>query len=354
VRATARFAIVVCLELGLLAGCGTTYDVVPVARAGDGAPPVKAQIRQIKWWRQPESGGLAEGASVAVEVDLYNAGPAGTFLVGPPRMEARPALGGPSVAFELREEVGGGFGVPSELSRAAYGDSAGPSPGLVLAPGVGRTVRATFDVPQRDLPRGPQRLVVVVPVRGAPDLEIAVADPVPGGPRWPKGPPVGVYAFSKFGGVGRLNLDAMEPVGLAVRMSRGRWIVGVGATATYLYRQELAGGPPAFGTSLHAQLTWQPWRWTIAPYVEAGTFLGFQEPPPAYFTPAHGLVLPRLSYGAVWTFGSRLGSAGALPFERPLSAQRVFGIRLGLTQWFNTNESSADGLEIVIERGFGP
>jgi hypothetical protein len=327
-------------------GCAATrgYDLQPVAHAGDGMPPVKAQVRRVVWADQPESGDLFGGAEVSAEVDLYDADPARTFVAGALRLEARPALGGPARALVPQgQETTEDAAVPSNPNE------------LVLRPHETRTLWVTFEVPEDDPPRGIQRLVVIVPISGQPDLELPIADPVAGGPRWRAGRVRGLYAISKFGGVGKLGLDAMEPVGFAVRFSRERWVLGFGGTLTYLYQQTFAGGPPAFGLSVHAQLTFAPWTSRFAPYVEVGSFNGFQDPPTGYTASRRGLELPRASLGVLVSFGGRLGATGALPFEHELSPQHVFGLRVAYTRWFNTGEAGgSEGLEIGIERGFGP
>ena len=53
-------------------GCaGPIYELQPVPRAGDGTPPVKAQVRRVSWLAQPESGGLAEGAQVQGQIGIH-------------------------------------------------------------------------------------------------------------------------------------------------------------------------------------------------------------------------------------------------------------------------------------------
>jgi hypothetical protein len=327
--------VVAAVALGTFGCAGTLYELQPVPRAGDGTPAVKAQVRRLSWAGQPESGGLAEGAQLGVEVDLYVADATRVFVVGPVRAEARPALGGPAVVL-----------APAE------GETPGP---MTLQPREGRTVWVTFDVPDADPPRGPQRLVVIVPVQGQPNLELAIADPVPGGPRWSAGRVVGAYFFSGLAFAGSPRLSVMEPLGFAARLARGRWVLGLGASYTFLYQEALAGGPPAHGVSLHAQVTWQPWTWRFAPYVEVGTFTGYQDPPPAYSMSARTLELPRVSAGVLLSLGKRLGETGALPFEHVLSPQRELGLRLGYTRWFNTGErGGSGGVELSVERGFGP
>jgi hypothetical protein len=327
--------VVVVIALGALGCAESIYELQPVPRAGDGTPPVKAQVRRVSWLGQPESGGLGEGAQLGVEVDLYVADATRVFVVDPVRVEARPALGGPALVL------------------TSAGDAT-PGP-MTLQPHEARTIWATFDLPDIDPPRGPQRLVVIVPVQGQPSLELAVADPVAGGPRWPAGRVAGAYFFSALAFAGSPRLSVMEPLGFAARLARERWVLGLGASYTFLYQEALAGGPPAHGVSLHAQVTWQPWTSRFAPYVEVGTFTGIQAPPPAYSMSARTLELPRVSAGVLLSLGKRLGEAGPLPFEHVLSPQRELGLRLGYTRWFNTGEhGGSGGLELSVERGFGP
>ena len=297
---------------------------------------MKAQVRNLAWQNQPDDGDLAAGASVTVEVDVYDADVAGRRTVGPVGLVADAATGGVRTTL-----------APGE------GDRREP---LTLKPGEGQSVAATFALPDDDSLRGPARLVVVVPVEGLPALEIPIADPGRGGPRWVSDQPVlGQYLY---GGVsqpiGPHDLVAIDPLGAALRASWGRFVVGIEASFTLLYQEALAGGPPGYGVSGLAQVTWQPWRWSIAPYVEGGGFLGRQKPPAAYPAPAQTIDVPRVGGGLLFTWGPRLGPASPLPFDRPLSPQRRSGGRLGYTRGFDLDvgtSGGAGGVGLWFERG---
>jgi hypothetical protein len=332
-------------SLLLASACaGRQYDLVPVPRAGDGAPPVKAQVRHIRWGAQPEGGSLDPGASVAVEVDLYNADRARPAVVGMPSLVAHPALGGPPVRFDIEEPMG---------------------PAGTLAPGESRTIWATYTAPEDDCPRGPLKLVLVIPVEGQPSLEVVVADPVPGGSRWiaPR-LPLAMYLFSSYAslrprndstGFGA-NTTAFEPIGVAARVSLGQWVLGISESWANVYQEALAGGPPAFGFTSLAQLTWQPWLFPVAPYAEGGVLVGFQKSPQAYGDDTRTIAVPRVGLGLLLSFGApRIGGTGPLPFDRPLARQRRYGLRVGATRWFNAGgENGLLGLQISFEMSIHP
>jgi hypothetical protein len=334
-------------------GCASrVFQLSPVPRAGDGTAPVKAQVRQIAWAAQAEDGDLFSGAQATVEIDLYNADPARTFVVGPPRLVGRQALGGPEITFqrvaadEAEPAPGGGL-VAATASHA-----------FTLKPHESRTVWAAFTAPDADRLRGTVHLSVVVPVDGQAALEIAIADPVPGGPRWRQDRPVaGGYTTGGLSFLwGTETTTVMEPIGLSYRMSHERWVIGIDARYAYLYQESLAGGPPSMGFSLLAQLSWQPWHGRIAPYMEAGSYTGREFPPSAYAQAGARLIeLPRVGAGILIVSGPRLGGSGALPFDRPLSPQHRGALRVGYTRWFNTGErGGTGGLQLSFETGFGP
>lgn len=328
------------LALACASGCRswTRYQLAPVARAGDGSLPVKAQVRQIHWARQPESGGLDDEAHVAVDLDVYDADPTHTFAFGQPVLLATPAWGGPSLAFTLLKTEG------------AW---------KTLAPGQAQTIRLHFAAPSAEPARGPQRLVLVVPVAGSVPLSITLADTGPDTPRWKAGSVHGEYLF---GGMSLLlsprrnDFTIVEPFGIAGRRSWDRIVLGLGTSFGWVQQDALAAGPPALGLSMVAQLTWQPWRWHVAPYVEGGIFGGRENPPAAYYQAAvRWLALPRVGGGLLFTWGPHLSASGSLPFDRPPSPQRRSGFRFGYTHWFNTGDAhGTDGYQFAFEQGFGP
>src|SRR5437870_2671846 len=94
--------------------------------------------------------------------------------------------------------------------------------------------RAGDGTPPVKAPRRRRRLVLTVPADGLAPLEVAVADPAPGGPRWPAGRVLGGYFCSGLSFAGSPRLSALEPIGFAARVSRERWVLGLGASYTFL------------------------------------------------------------------------------------------------------------------------
>lgn len=323
----------------LAGGCGTVrrYELDPVPRAGDGSSPVKIQVRHVEWALQPEDAELVPGAATAVELDLHDADARRSFVVRGVWLVARSVSGGDAVS------------VPPDTATSSWAS------GIGLTPGETKTIRLVFNIPESPPVRGFVRLAVVVSVDGQPPLEVAIADPVAGGPRWRQSSPVaGSYFSSSFVDLGSTrNISVIEPFAFAYRRSFGRLVLGLTESWTYIHQDALAAGPPASGLSLLAHVSWQPWHWPVAPYVQAGAFGGAQAPPRAYHGSVDWVGLPRIGAGLLFMGGARLGSAGPLPFERPLSPQHRVGIRIGYARWFNMGTAGGeDGIEFAFELGF--
>ncbi|HVZ75455.1 MAG TPA: hypothetical protein VHJ20_23930 [Polyangia bacterium] len=325
-------------------GCaGKPFELVPVPRAGDGAPPVKMQVRHLSWSDQPEGEDLAPGATVEIELDVYDADATRSFSVGAPQLVGRAQRDGATVEFEHVVD-GGWFDLPVD-----------PAVGVVR-PHETRTLSAKFKVTSDDPPGGPLRLEVILPIAGQPALELAIADPATNQPRWrADGARVIAYAGSS---VSFLSLAggtyAFEPLTVAEVHAFGRWSFAMSQRFTYVYQEALAGGPPAFGGSLLARANWQPRTWATGFYAEGGAFFGIQHAPGAYAqTAGHWVTAPRVSAGLRWGLGRF--SVGSLPFDRPASTLRQAGIKLGYTRWFHVDDrGGSGGLELAWEMGFSP
>jgi hypothetical protein len=286
-----------------------------------------------------------------IELEVANTDPARAFAVGPPRLVAGSALGGPPFDFDLEDE-----GLKQLDREAAW---KGATPDRRVGPGATRVTRAKFLLKKNpDAPQGPYRITVVVPVEGQAPLELAIADPRPGGPRW--GTPMqspGAYVRGGWADMGGRNdaFQVIEPIGISGRRAFGRLVIGFDERFTFLYKtaDALSVADRATGLSFLANVAWEPWRFPVAPYLEGGVFVGFG-PDPFEMGRARWSAAPRVAGGLLLMQGSRLGSGSPLPFEAPTSPQRVFGMRIGYAHWFNTGASGGTGgIEFAIEVGFG-
>src|SRR5258707_1130235 len=75
---------------------GTVYELRPAPRASAVGAPVTAQVRRVEWVRDLDEDGL-----VVVEIDAHNGDPTRSFVLEPPRLVARSAVGGPPYELAL-------------------------------------------------------------------------------------------------------------------------------------------------------------------------------------------------------------------------------------------------------------
>jgi hypothetical protein len=329
---TARAARAALFAAALAAGCGGPfYDLRPAPRAETPGNAVAVRVPRVEW-----RGQLGSYCAATVELEVSNGDAARAASIGAPRLVAGSALGGPSLDFELKSP---------DLDQDR-----------TVAPGATRVFRAAFVSSAADGPQGPLRLTVVVPVEGQGAVEVPIADPRPGGPRWlaPRASG-GAYLRGSWSLLGDRStaFHVLEPVGLSARRSFGRWVVAFDERYTFLY-QTGANIPSlgrAMGLSFLVDVAWEPWRFPLAPYVEGGGFGGFA-------TSGDGgsrwSGAGRASGGVLIMGGPRLGAGGALPFEGPASPQRQAGLRLGYTRWFYSGAGAGtSGFELSVEIGFG-
>jgi hypothetical protein len=334
----------VCWPLFLLAavlaggGCGipvVPFTLVPVPRAGDGDPPVKAQVRRVAVTGDLLGAGSRpdENSRLQIEIDVYNADPQRSFDLGLPRVRTQAALGGPvSQAGVLTiSELGLRSKVTSWPSRPANVGSDWP---VRLTPGQTRTFSVAYDGLSPCDAGGPLRILLTIPVVGQPALEMVLAAPVADGVRWrdDRAPAVLVWggSWTTLSGSGG---SLLEPLGLGIFRSKGRLVCGWQQRFGMLYRDRLASGPPAVAWTQGMHLGWHPWRFPVGVYASAAVLFGLESPPVAY-QGASGrstdfLLLPRLSAGVIFNAGSPLTGATLLPVDQPRSAMRRFAVRVG-------------------------
>jgi hypothetical protein len=331
----------------LTTGCGLpSYELVPLPRVAVPAAPVTVEARRIFW-----AGVLGDRVIATVELVTTNADPARSFATGPPRLFVRSAVGGPTRDFVMEAR----YVADSDEARWA----AEPVAVQSLGPGARRVTRARFVLNGGEAPQGPLYVAVVVPVEGQAALEVPLADPRLGGPRWvtPRQSP-GVYVRGgviQFGDpYGPHAFDAVEPLGVSSRRAFGRWVIGFDERLTILYQTGDVIAKPAdnSGLSFLANVAWEPWRFPVAPYFEGGTYVGLSRAD--IHASTHLTASPRLGAGILLNLGPRLGRVGPLPFEAPMSPLRQGGLRFGYAHWFHTGEpGGSDGFEFSAEIGFG-
>jgi hypothetical protein len=330
-----------------LAGCGgTVYELRPAPHAAAPGVPLTAEVRSVE---SGPNGGVAW--RVIVELAVHNGDPARAFSTGPPRLTTRGAWSGPPVELELTEERP----TPEEsLDRSTFWESGASASGprAPLPPGATRTRRVVFEL-HDDVPPGPTRMVLTVPVDGGSPIELVLAD-VAGGSRWrTTRPPTGGYVRSGVAFVGADNgFTAIEPIGLAARFSFGRLVLSLDYRYTFLQRPPAPTPGDSFGLSGIVGLSWQPWTWHFAPYAEGGAFAGTGRASSAA-DQSQTSFAPRVSGGVMGFFGPRLGDEAKVAVDRPLSPQRRLGVRVGYTRWFHTGLAQrSDGVEMSLETGF--
>lgn len=315
-----------------VAGCGGPTYELRGARATSSGAPVTAEVSRVRCWRNCD---LA--VPVAVELDLRNDDARRTFTLALPRLTARSLWGGPTFELPLAEIDG----VPAK--RAVR-----PS----LSPASTRRLRLAF-ASDGEPPEGPYRLALVEGVDGLDSFEVPLSDP-PAGPRWGSSrPPTAVYLSTGFAGIGSRDQGffVMEPIGASLRSSFGRLVLGIDVRYSFLFRSAPGVGGSSLGGSGLVSLGWQPWTWPLSPYVQGGEYAGAGDSP----QPGQGRLVSsaRASAGVLWFFGSRVGARTDVPVDRPLSSQRVGGLRLAYAHWFQTGEhGGSDGLEMSLELGW--
>jgi hypothetical protein len=326
-----RRSVVLVAALAVTGCAGPTYELRGASATASGAP-VKAEVPRVECWRNCDL-----TVPVSVELDLRNDDAARTFTTALPRLTARSLWGGPTFELPLVEIDG------VSPKRAAR-----PS----LSPASTRRLRLTF-ASDGEPPEGPYRLALVEGVDGLGSFEVPLSDP-PAGPRWGSSrPPNGVYLHTGFAGMGSRDRGffVMEPIGGSLRFSFGRLVLGVDLRYSFLFRSAPGVGGSSFGGSGLVSVAWQPWTWRLAPYAEGGGYGGVGDSP----RPHQGRFVssPRASAGILWFFGPRVGSRTDIPIDRPLSSQRVGGLRVAYAHWFQTEEGGgSDGLEMSLELGW--
>jgi hypothetical protein len=348
----------------VIPGCGiplVNTRVEPVPAAGAGSAPLKAQIRKVAMTHDL----LAAGASLdtqsrlGVEIDLYNADAQRTLTVRAPQLVLRDALGGPDVAG--RSAAAGDGGLPSTIAMSASTEI----PPLTLRSREGKTIWIAYGGFPSDGPRGPVRAVIRVAADAEMPLELVLANPVPGGPRWQ---PDRLMVSAAIGGsistfqsgtrAGSSDI-ALAPIKFEVMASRHRLFWGFGINFGFLYREAIASGPIAWGTGADLSMGFLPWRFPMGVYGQVGYLLAIETPPDAYAqidgSQGETLFLPRVGGGIVFNAGMRLSSSGPFPIDRPLSPLRRTQIRVGYAQWLRLGSSAgAGGVEIGLLALIGP
>lgn len=346
VRGSNRFGRWALVGAALVAtGCeGLVFQLRPIPRATAASAPVVAQVRKVE-----AVGVLDDDGKLVVELDAHNADAVRTFQLGPPRLIARRARGGPPYELELEIAVASDDTSPDCKTYWREGPTA-PEP---LHPGATRTIRAWF-ASRGDPPQGPLDLVVVVPVEGSAPIEIGLVARDEGGPRWSRPRPVGgLYLRGGFAGIGQANtvFDVVDPIGFSFRSSFGRLVTSFDVRMTFLHGASDNAMGSSQGFSGLFGLARQPWHWHVAPYAEGGGYGGWGDLPTGG---VRHVGAARMSAGVLLFGGPRLTALAALPIERPLSPQRAFGLRFGYTRWFHTGAGvGSDGVELSYEVGLG-
>jgi hypothetical protein len=345
--------------VALWAGCGAPLAQValaPVPAAGQGAPPVKAQVRRagVSTDLLSTNADLEPSSRIAFEIDLLNADPRRAWAVRAPRLAVSDALGGPEmVAWPW---FAGEDGLPGRIHSR---DGVEKSTRYLLGPGQRRTIWVAYGGFPVEGPRNPVRATLQMDVEGGAPLELAVVDPVPGGPRWSSSSrPWAVYLGGSLSDLtGATSAGAVAPFCVDVMWARDRLVWGIGGRFEWL-QQDGFGGTLAYGVSPILTVGWMPWRFPIGAYATLGEFFGNQPPPAAYTVDGsrgHGLSLPRAGAGLLLAAGRRLAGSGPLPIERPLSTLRRFSARVGYEQWFELDSAVGRGsLLVLIEAAVGP
>jgi hypothetical protein len=326
-------------------GCeGLVFQLRPVPRATAAGAPVMAQVRKIE-----AVGFLDDGGKLVVELDAYNPDGARTFQLGPPRLIARSLRGGRP--YELPAELAVASDDPNPDRKTYWRE--GPRAPEPLRPGATRTIRAMFEA-RGEPPQGPLDFVAVLPVEGSAPIEIDLVAHDESGPRWSRPRPVGgLYLRGGFAGVGESGgqFDVIDPIGFSFRSSFGRLVTSIDVRETFLRGTTLGATGSSGGFSGLLGLTWQPWRWHVAPYAEGGGYAGWGDLPTGG---VRHVGSARVSAGILLFAGPRLTARADLPIERPLSPQRALGLRVGYTRWFHTGAAGgSDGLELSYEIGLG-
>lgn len=343
----------------------TRVSLQPVPVAGQGNRPLKAQIRKVGMTHDLTRGGanLDTGSRLAVEIDLYNADPQRTLTVQPPRLVMRDALGGPEL-----QGLPVNFGLGALPGSIGTGDETIAPPPIFLRPGESRTVWFLYAGFPADGPAGPVRAEVIVQADGDVALQLAIADPVPGGPRWKldrlmvTAGVAGTISTFQTGTRSGSSDVAVAPLSLELLFNWDRLFWGFGARYELLYREAIAGGPLGRGFNYFATVGVLPFRFPLGFYGQAGFLIGAQLPPAAYqqigndgVSNGRTLFLPQVSGGIVFNAGPRLASTGPFPINRPLSALRRFQIRAGYAQWFGLGSTAgAGGFELSFVGLIGP
>lgn len=351
------------VSISAVAGCGipvVPFTLAPVPRAGDGAYPVKAQIRRAAVSHDLLAAGArpSPASRLAIEIDLHNADTQRTFDVGAPVVRVQDALGGPIMTAGMVLIRPHGL-EPSyaddESAALPAGAPPPPAPGVLLRPGETRTVSAVYDrLPPTTA--GPLRVTVTLTVSGEKPLELVLAAPVEGGVRWqhPQAMPSGLVGggWTRLGGASRTHL--LEPFSFGGRRSRGRLVLGFEYRLGFLYRETLAGGPPAFTQSASMGVGWHPWHFPLGVYADGGLLYGIESPPRAYQRTGNGssrfLFLPRVAVGLALGSGHPLHGSALFPVDRPPSPLRRLTFRLGYARFFNTDDKfGTSGFEVRLE-----
>jgi hypothetical protein len=339
------------------AGCGgTRYALGPAARAGGPPDPIIVEIGRVGVTKDLSLPGAAlrPESQVAVELVVSNADPLRPAVIGRLGLVVRDVLGGPEVFAGPVDRDQTGL-VPPYPRGAASPMVTAP---FTVGPEQAVTVWAVFAGFPPDGPSTAVRAKVLVPVDGHRILEVAIADPVPGGPRWYGAGTAASYLTSGVTEVGARDvITAFDLIGFSYRHSHRRLAWGFDDRITYVYRDALAAGPPALGVSLLGELQVRIWR-ALVGYAEGGALFGFESPPAVYAAlrdvGTRGVLVPRVSAGIVLAGGGRLLDPTLFPAQRPESEQRRFAVRFGYARWFNTGGGRTDGIQLSFEAAISP
>jgi len=323
----------------LLASCASpAYTLVPAPTAGGAPSPVSARIERVATTDDVlnPSRGLGPRSRIVVELEVENADPERPAPIERPGLRLEDVLGGRPV-----------YAGPIEWRETWP---------LVLAPGERRTLRVMFAGFPVDSPTTPVRASVFVPVQGRPPLELAIADPVPGGPRWQGERISAAYISGSFSTVSNVERLHIYDLGFAYRWSSETVVGGIAYRCTEIEREALAAAPHDFGFSLLGEARWQ--TTLLGVYFEGGAFVGFESPPKTDASAQAGssrtVALPRLGVGISLAAGRILGSP-LFPIYRPPTALRRLGFLAGYTQWFHTGDKQpVHGFQFSLETAYWP
>jgi hypothetical protein len=329
-----------------------------------GDAPLKAQVRKagVTYAQLGAGTSLHAGSRLAVEIDLYNADQRRALTVHAPQLVVRDALGGPEIIGAPVATGDGGLPPVITVSDATVATTP-----ITLRPGEGRTVWIAYAGFPADGPHDPVLAVVRLQADTGPPLELVIANPVPGGPRW-HAEQNRITVASTIGGAlstfqtGSRSGDsdiALAPISVGILASWGRLFWGVDYRFQFLYREAVAGGPIGRGGRADVSIGFLPWRFPLGLYAQfGGTFL--DEVPPAAYRQLDGsegssLFIPHAGAGIVYNVGAPIRTSGPLPIERPMSAMRRLQLRIGYTQWFRLGSSAgAGGLEMSLVAVYWP